>query len=227
MVFSNSIRHDRNTGSILMEAYVVCLNPSRVQELTSALRIVPQEEILSIRVSDKESLLWKQLMPCLVERCRQTWTHQPSCEYRTTNRIPLSTTHGEVPNCSCGEGKALDGFPAGAQYKAFAKFATQIAIAPIFAVHYVEPLVLETTSVLPDAIIAGPRTLRQGQGTQMLNSLSVAGSAAAATATMAKCDNCGAEKQGLKPCAQCGTARYCNHACQKAAWKQHKKVCKK
>jgi hypothetical protein len=227
MIFSNSIRHDRNTGSILMEAYVVCLNPSRVQELTSALRAMPEEEILSIEISDKESVLWKQLMPCLVERCRQTWTHQSSCGYRTTNRIPLSTTHGEVPICSCGEGKVLDGFPTGIRYKAFAKFATQIALAPIFAVPYVEPIVSETTSVLPDAITAGPSALRQGQGMQTPISLSVAGSAGVATATRAKCDNCGAEKQGLKPCARCGTARYCNHACQKAAWRQHKKVCNK
>jgi hypothetical protein len=43
------------------------------------------------------------------------------------------------------------------------------------------------------------------------------------------CGNCGAmedEHKSLGACAGCGQAHYCDAACQKAAWKVHKKACK-
>ncbi len=216
IIFTNAICHDRNTSSILMDAYVVCLSRSRIQEMVPALQSVRHEELLSIKVSQEESVLWKQLMPCLAERCRQAWTHGKNCEYLARNRIPLSVAHGESPLCSCGEGKALDRYPTGAQYRGPAKFATRIAIPPIFAVPYVEPLVSE--SMLGDA--RARLAPAQGQRAQRPGN-ALAGPAAA------KCDNCGTEKRGLKACVRCGVARYCNHTCQKAAWKEHKKICNK
>lgn len=41
------------------------------------------------------------------------------------------------------------------------------------------------------------------------------------------CDNCGNSKPDLKACTRCEKVKYCNHACQKAAWREHKKVCKR
>lgn len=45
------------------------------------------------------------------------------------------------------------------------------------------------------------------------------------------CDRCGKEKQdcgkALMNCAKCRKAKYCSAECQKAAWKEHKKICAK
>eukprot|EP00038_Savillea_parva_P009384 m.183201 g.183201 ORF g.183201 m.183201 type:complete len:657 (+) comp15750_c0_seq1:362-2332(+) len=45
---------------------------------------------------------------------------------------------------------------------------------------------------------------------------------------LGRCDQCAKlpEQQGhLKICSRCRKSRYCSQACQKAAWKQHKRVC--
>ena len=215
LIFSNAICHDRNTSSILMDAYVVPISPPRLLLMKSALRALRPLELLSIKISEGESALWKQLMPCLVERCRVDWTHQPDCQYKIKNQIPLSTAHGESPICSCGEGKSLDGYPKYAGYEAFKEFATRIAIAPIFAVPYVEPLISEASTNAAQARASatqGPTAQRPTETT--------------ATA-ITKCDHCGAKKVNLKACTRCGKVQYCNHDCQKAAWKEHKKVCNK
>lgn len=217
IIFTNAICHDRITSSILMDAYAVCLSRSRIHKMIGAFQSLRQDEILSIIVSEKESVVWKQLMPSLVERCRQGWTHRKDCEYQAKDRIPLSISHGESPLCSCGEGKALEGYPTSAQYKGLAQYATRIAIPPIFAVPYVEPLISE--ALLDDmntrASLAPGQSLRaQTPGDN-------------SHAAVERCDNCGVKKQGLKSCARCRITHYCNHACQKAAWKEHKKVCKK
>ncbi|KAE9992238.1 hypothetical protein EG327_009616 [Venturia inaequalis] len=45
------------------------------------------------------------------------------------------------------------------------------------------------------------------------------------------CDKCGKEKresgEALLNCAQCHKAKYCSSECQKAQWKEHKKICGK
>lgn len=42
-----------------------------------------------------------------------------------------------------------------------------------------------------------------------------------------RCAHCGAgSEKTLKKCMRCLSVAYCNHACQKAHWKQHKKVCR-
>ncbi|KAG8959009.1 hypothetical protein FRC03_008553 [Tulasnella sp. 419] len=40
------------------------------------------------------------------------------------------------------------------------------------------------------------------------------------------CSECGNPSAQTKKCGRCGGARYCDEKCQKAAWKQHKTVCK-
>ena len=40
-----------------------------------------------------------------------------------------------------------------------------------------------------------------------------------------KCDGCGREKIGLKPCGSCRQAWYCDKNCQKNSWPTHKAHC--
>jgi len=44
------------------------------------------------------------------------------------------------------------------------------------------------------------------------------------------CDNCGKEEDGMRQfsvCPRCKEVPYCGRACQKEAWRNHKKVCGK
>lgn len=75
IIFANAICHDRVTSSIVMDAYVILLTHSRVREMIVPIKKINHSEALGISVSKEESMLWKQLMPSLAERCRQGWTH--------------------------------------------------------------------------------------------------------------------------------------------------------
>merc|ERR1712196_279653 len=47
---------------------------------------------------------------------------------------------------------------------------------------------------------------------------------------LSRCANCGideSEKKTFKKCAGCNLVRYCSKACQRADWKNHKKLCRK
>lgn len=216
IIFSNAMCHDRNTNSILIDAYIVYMSSSSLPNMIPALRNVKKEDLLSIKLTKEESVLWKQLMPGLVERCRHSWTHSPSCEYRVSNLIPLSTAYGESPLCSCGQGKELRGYINDVKYQELAKCATRIAIPLIFAVPYVEKIISETPSSHVDDTLAVEKPMGfQGRSNTNFG------------ATARKCDYCGAEKQDLKLCSRCRSVSYCNHTCQKMAWKTHKKTCNK
>lgn len=99
--------------SIFLDAYVVPLTKQRVSKMKSKLvHIVRSGKALNITVTSREEeLLWKQLLPALVECCRGTWHHGQDCEYRKQGKIPLSTAHCEPAICSCGEYQDANGFP--------------------------------------------------------------------------------------------------------------------
>ena len=41
-----------------------------------------------------------------------------------------------------------------------------------------------------------------------------------------KCGHCSEARDSLLKCSACGSVGYCNQSCQKADWKNHKKVCR-
>ena len=142
ILLTTALRHDRDTGAILLDGYVIPLTGAYIPELILAAKSLHDTQPINIVISEPESILWKHLLPALVERCRHGWTHRPKCEYRVLGRIPLGTAFGDSPICECGAGKSMDGFPVTQRGCAlFAKYATRIAIPPIFAVPYVESVV--------------------------------------------------------------------------------------
>ena len=135
LIFTHAMRHDRDAGSVFLEAYTVPLSDSRQKPILRCLR---DADIKWIPIGDAELTLWKQLLPARVERCRVTWDHKSSCQYLAKGRIPLSTTQGEIPICGCGEGLDVANFPA--SLSGLAMYATRIAIPLLSAVPYVEPM---------------------------------------------------------------------------------------
>lgn len=216
ILFASGLHHDRDSGSLVMDAHVMPLTHARITKLRPALQNYVNAKPLSIAMSEEESVLWKNLLPAVAERCRDSWTHKDTCEYRVQGRIPVSTTHGESPICSCGEGRSLDTFPKRSECKPFAKYVTRIAISPISAVPYVESLSPPT-----------PKEKSEKGGLLQTQRNRPSASKVPSSATTTKCSNCGKEKESLKTCARCGKARYCDQACQKEAWGTHEKVCGK
>jgi MYND finger len=204
LIFASALRHNIPQRSILLDAFVVPLTKERVSKLAEALKfLVMAGKILSVMIkSREEEILWKKLLPVQVECCRQVWHHGEGCEYRLQGRIPLSTEHSALPICACGENHDIDRFPRIRNWETFAKYATRIAIMPLSAIPYIESSFV---------------TNEQKREFQSQRRAPVS----------EKCDNCGKHDVRLKKCLRCGIASYCNRECQKAAWKTHKKDCKK
>lgn len=203
MFYGNALRHDPKTASVFLDGWVI--------QKDFAVTNLPNKDFLPVKVSEHECPIWRQFMPSVFERCRIGWTHGETCEYRQTGRIPLSLAKGSSPICSCGQGRQVDDFPTHPSMARLARRATRIALHPVFAVRL--------------------KSFHQSSPSQLSNlSLGPASSTARAPAqapSKPKCDNCGKERDGLKPCPRCGNAHYCNSACRNEAWKEHKKVCGK
>jgi hypothetical protein len=208
LIFGSRLRHNLSQKSIVLDAYVVPLTKQRVSKMKSKLvDIVSSGKALNIIVTSREEeLLWKQLLPALVECCRRTWHHGQDCEYRKQGKVPLSTAHCESAICSCGEYQDTNGFPGNEDWADFKQYATRIGIMPLSAVPYIEQLLTDE---------------QRDQISRKIGDLSTSN-----TSDGIRCGHCGETSNRLKKCARCGKVSYCNHTCQTLAWKSHKKECK-
>jgi hypothetical protein len=79
--------------TVVLDVAVLPLTNRLMPRINPFLAALTNIGICNISVSDDESKLWKELLPSLVERCRQ-WEHRPSCEYKAKAQIPLSVENG-------------------------------------------------------------------------------------------------------------------------------------
>ncbi|PQE33060.1 MYND finger protein [Rutstroemia sp. NJR-2017a WRK4] len=195
IIFASALRHNPAQNSIVLDAYVVPLNDSRVHQIVPAfLKVMTTGKVLTIKVTPAEEVLWKQMLPAMAEACR-TWQHTPSCQYMTSSTVPLSTSHGEIPICSCGEGKDVDNFPSFQGAEILTKFATRIAIMPLCAVPFVEEIIGDKEM---EGLAATARESGVSRGVEM---------------EQKQCNTCGKTEGSLKKCTRCGIVWYCNHGC--------------
>lgn len=140
LIFVSALRHDRDSGSICLDAYAVFLTTDRIRRMSSSLeKLARGNGLISIRVTEGEQLLWKQILPALVERCRFFWDHMATCAYeKKPFTCPRSILHGQMPICSCGEGKEAQRMPS--EYAGLRSYATRVAVPPLSAVPFVEPM---------------------------------------------------------------------------------------
>ena len=208
LIFGSTIRHNLSQKSIVLDAYVVTLTKQRVSKIKPELvHIIRSGKALNITMNSREEeLLWKQLLPALVECCRRTWYHGQDCEYRKQGKIPLSTAHCESAICSCSEYQDTNGFPGNEDWADFKQYATRIGIMPLSAVPYIEQFLTDE---------------QRDQISRKIGDISISG-----TSDGIRCGHCGKTSNWLKKCARCGKVSYCNHTCQTRAWKSRKKECK-
>lgn len=214
LLFVSAIRLDPANASVVLDAAVIPFTTELVQSgvLDSFLLVLRTLECCTLTVDDDELILWKNALPALAERCRD-WAHAAGpggCEFarRGTTGVPLSTEPGGPVLCGCGAGKLPRDFVGLPEWEeAAARFATRIAVSPVYA----SPLVEE---------VVDPGVLRSA----------VAGAAPGAWEAL-RCRACGAaEARGgaggaLKKCMRCLRVRYCSAECQKKDWKKHRMEC--
>ena len=203
LVFVSCLRLDLANHTVVLDAAILPLHDPIMSKLRPFLEKLTGVRLCNVVVDDDELRLWKEMIPAWVERCRQ-WEHRPSCEYLSKSKIPLSVDHGQNPICSCGEGTLPPRYSLDLpRWKLAVKHAVQAAISPSFSVPFVE---------------------QSFEGNKMTTEPAVLGETG--------CRLCGKGKSGdggknLLRCARCQAVRYCSVECQRADWKEHKKVCKK
>jgi len=140
----SAIRLDPAHGSVVLDAAVLpvttdLISEHRIDEFLVTLRAV---ESCTLTVDDAELEAWKKMLPALAERCR-TWEHdREKCEYIKTGNVPISLKDGDPVLCSCGMGKLPEGFsPLPLWDDGPSKYATRIAISPVYATALVEKVV--------------------------------------------------------------------------------------
>ncbi|KAJ6608100.1 hypothetical protein B0H10DRAFT_2068943, partial [Mycena sp. CBHHK59/15] len=141
ILFVSDVRFDLASHTVVCDAYVLPLIPELMNTIHSDFdKLVGEGNIFNVGVYGVEMKAWKQLLPALAERCR-SWSHTRNCEYASRGRIPLSAEMHDNPLCSCGRGKDVEGMEKVKTWKKFAPLVTRIAMAPLFAVSYLEPVV--------------------------------------------------------------------------------------
>ncbi|KAK4186930.1 hypothetical protein QBC35DRAFT_474963 [Podospora australis] len=208
LLFVSAIRLDGAHASVVLDAAILPFTKSLVDsgELEAFLLLLRTLECCTITVDDTELVLWKKCLPALVERCR-SWNHDPAtCEYVMKGEIPLSNEPGKQVICSCGQGKLPDNFIPLPEWDTAAKYATRVAISPVYASRLVEEII--------DPELA--KTLGEQE-------------VAEKPVEETTCRSCGKseKKDGvqLKKCMRCLAVRYCSPACQKKDWKKHRMEC--
>lgn len=139
LIVSSVIRHSRENGSIILDAWVV---PMTRAKRDSFFALLPRstEMVTVFELKKNETTLWKQILPAAAELCRRGWDHNASCGYLGTRTAPLSLEPWENPICSCGEGQDTEDFPSESFLSPFRQFATRIALPALSAVSYIEAM---------------------------------------------------------------------------------------
>ena len=202
LVFISCLRLDLANRTVVLDAAILPLHDPLMPKIQPFLEKLTATGLCSVKTDDDELRLWKEVIPAWVERCRQ-WEHRPSCAYLSKPKIPLSAELGQNPICSCGEGKFPPRYSFDLpKWDLAAKYAVRAAISPSFSVPFVEQSFEENEIMEPAALYE------------------------------TGCRFCGKDKsddggKGLMKCARCQAVRYCSVECQRANWKEHRKVCKK
>ncbi|TFK53888.1 hypothetical protein OE88DRAFT_1694901 [Heliocybe sulcata] len=212
LLFVDKLRLDLSAFTVVADVAVLPLEHSLMLRLRAGLQTLTNHGLRTVNTRGPETVAWRKLLPAMVERCR-TWQHKEDCQYRTGaassdhTSIPISLEMGEPCLCACGRSvnlETLRNLEALPSWKYFRPFATRAALAPLFAVSYVEA-------------VAGSlgRAVKEVRDRHR-----------PASGLTEKCRSCGGVgKPDLLVCGRCKGVKYCSSECQRKDWKGHKAVC--
>ena len=219
LIFPSTLRLDLISRTVALDAAIIPLTLDVLHDPKMQQFLAAQQKfnLCQVRVTDGELRAWKAMLPALAERCR-TWTHQSDCEYTSCGEVPLSQGLAEArtPLCSCGLGHFPDGYLKHRKVPhlehALRKYATRVALAPIFAVPYVEGCF--SGQVPADS----PKDMEQEVPSRQDDK-------GCFTCGRSEKKSTGGKSEALLVCVRCKKAKYCSADCQKADWKKHKTSC--
>ena len=183
--------------TILAEAYAI-VSPLSHRSDQSALERECRNSVKLI-LGNEGTALWKSSLPAMIERCRD-FEHKSGCKFESHSN---SSVGNQIAMVACGcqtIGIELFGF----KELSLVKYATRIAIAPVYA---------------PRFVVAS-RKLYYQHVTQHLEKASQFPKPPKLLCDFPECQN-----HGTMKCGRCEFARYCSKKCQRAHWKQHKVEC--
>ncbi|KAJ7186777.1 hypothetical protein C8R46DRAFT_981063 [Mycena filopes] len=141
IIFISDVRFDLASHTLICDGYVLPLTPALMNEIRGDFgKLVREGDIFNVGVYGDEMRAWKQLLPSFAERCR-SWRHTDNCEYASKRKVPLSLEMHLNPLCTCGRGKDVEGMKSVPLGRKFAHLVTRIAMSPLFALSYLEPVV--------------------------------------------------------------------------------------
>ncbi|KXJ90139.1 hypothetical protein Micbo1qcDRAFT_234774 [Microdochium bolleyi] len=230
LIFVRSLRLDTSVGSVVADAAVLPVTRALLDsgELGEFLLVLRELEACVIDVSDEELVLWKRVLPALVERCR-TWEHGPGCEYKSSPgderpaTIPLSVKAEQAFLCSCGNGKLPERYMGGLPEweGAAAKHAVRVAISPLFAVPWVEDIMdvdlIRSAGGVEGMVAESRDRCRRCGATERVEASGETADSSAGE---------GVRGKPLMRCTRCRDAMYCSLECQKKDWKKHRMECR-
>ncbi|KAF9052402.1 hypothetical protein BDZ89DRAFT_1098464 [Hymenopellis radicata] len=141
LLFVDCMRYDVGAHTVICDGYALPLTRHLLQQIERSFgRLINGANKASFGLSKRETSAWKQLLPVLAERCRTSWSHGDDCEYKLQGRIPLALEMEQDPLCGCGRGKDAAGMLKRDLWAPLAPHVTPIALSPLFAVSYLEPI---------------------------------------------------------------------------------------
>lgn len=195
------------------------LNTKLFQEVVRPLHQF--QKIYLVNVTDSELKAWKMILPAFVERC-QSWKHKAeTCQYVKSGQIPLLTglEDAAMPLCSCSIGHIpKDLVPMVKIPKLetlLQRYATRVAISPVFSVSYMEPKFTSTARTVLSSSRAA-ETIPQTPSTSTNNVRAACGKKGGTAVG-------GGSRPPLQ-CSRCPRVSYCSQECQEKDWKDGYKI---
>ncbi|KAH8833248.1 hypothetical protein DL96DRAFT_717367 [Flagelloscypha sp. PMI_526] len=143
LLYLNEIRLDLAAHTIVVDAAVLPLSPTLARSHVHVIESIANSDskrMIPIVTKGSEVQAWNYLLPVFVERCR-TWQHKDQCAYKRVGHTPVSTEFASNPLCDCGIGVDLgERLTQDLTWKPLRPYMTRIAISPLFAVSWLDPV---------------------------------------------------------------------------------------
>lgn len=138
VIFVSAMHLDLSNRTLVLDAAVMPGTFNRAQQQLRVIHdIINTDKLIGVKVTLEELRLWKEVLPSMVERCRE-WEHKEGCEYLARGKPrtpPLSVSTGQRIICDCGLGCFPRDYHVGymrSNWQYVKRQCVRVAISPMF-----------------------------------------------------------------------------------------------